>query len=244
MTTAEEIKKRLRAKASAEKAEDLQWFFKTGPGEYGEGDRFLGVVVPDIRAAIKGTDGMQFAEIGELLDSPYHEDRMAGALILAAKAERGDKRAFGFYIDRLDRINNWDLVDLSAPRVVGGYLLTVGSGRKDAVLAKLSASPNMWRRRVAVLATFMFIKNGKYGESLKLARKLIKDGEDLMHKATGWMLREIGKRDKAVLVRFLERYAAVMPRTMLRYAIEKFSPKERRHFMGIKPNTLSLIRRG
>ena len=235
MITANKIKKRLRSKASAKKAADLRWFFKTGPGEYGDGDKFLGVVVPNIRAAIKDCREISFGELPKLFNSPFHEERLAGALILvnnftkAGVAER--KKIYKFYIKNIPRINNWDLVDLSAPTIVGGYLLGTSSKEKQRVLAELSNSKNMWERRVAILATFLFIREGKFNETLRLAKKYLADEEDLMHKATGWMLREVGKRDVKILKKFLEQHADIMPRTMLRYAIEKFSPAERKYFL-------------
>jgi 3-methyladenine DNA glycosylase AlkD len=235
MTTANEIKKRLRKTASAKKAKGLSWFFKTGPGEYGEGDKFLGIVVPNIRAAIKDCREISFGELSKLFNSPFHEERMAGALILVnnfikvGAAER--KKIYKFYIKNIRRINNWDLVDLSAPTIIGGYLLGVSPKEKKQILIKLSDSKNMWSRRIAILATFAFIRTGRLRESLALAKKYLADKEDLMHKATGWMLREVGKRNPEAEKKFLEKYAGIMPRTMLRYAIEKFSEAERKYFM-------------
>jgi 3-methyladenine DNA glycosylase AlkD len=235
MINASEIKKRLRKKVGAKKARDLSWFFKTGPGEYGEGDKFLGVVIPDIRSAINDCHDIDFKELSKLLSSPFHEERMAGALILVNNFTKADvaerEKIYKFYIKNIRRINNWDLVDLSAPTVVGGYLLKRSSKDARKVLTKLSNSKNMWERRIAILATFSFIKEGKFDESLRLAKKYLADKEDLMHKATGWMLREVGKRDQETEKKFLEKYAPTMPRTMLRYAIEKFSTAERKYFM-------------
>jgi 3-methyladenine DNA glycosylase AlkD len=235
MIGAKEIKTRLRKKASPKKAADLRWFFKTGPGEYGEGDKFLGVVVPDIRAAIKDCRDTGLGELKTLLDSKIHEERMAGALCLVEKFKHADKKEqkkiCKFYLDNLHGINNWDLVDLSAPTVVGEYLLGAPRAEKNELLKRLSDSKNMWHRRVAMLASAAFIRAHKFADTLALAKKYLKDREDLTHKATGWMLREVGKRDKAALVAFLNKFATIMPRTMLRYSIEKFSPPEREYFM-------------
>jgi len=233
MKTSSEIIKQLKAASSNEKAKDLSRFFKTRPGEYGAGDMFLGVMVPQTRAVIKDCGDLPFAEIQSLLESKFHEVRLAGALCLVAKTKKADlktrKIIFSFYLKNRARINNWDLVDLSAPAVVGEYVLAAPGER--LILKKLSKEKSMWSRRIAILATFVFIREHRFYEALTLAKKYLTDKEDLMHKATGWMLREIGKRDAAVLKTFLQRYAAIMPRTMLRYAIEKFSPAEREHFM-------------
>lgn len=235
MITAKEIQKRLRKKASAKRAAGLLRFFKTGVGEYGEGDKFLGVTVPDIRAAIKDCRNVSPREIQKLLDSSFHEERMVGTFCLANDFVKADpkqrKIIFNFYLKNTGRINNWDLVDLSAPTIVGGYLLSASLKEKKVFFKKLSESKNLWERRIAILATFAFIKKGKFSDTLALAKKYLNDKEDLMHKATGWMLREVGKRSPKTLKNFLEKFANVMPRTMLRYAIEKFSPAERKNFM-------------
>jgi 3-methyladenine DNA glycosylase AlkD len=189
--------------------------------------------VPSIRAAIEGAD-LPYPEIGKLLSSLFHEDRLAGALLLVRKAATEPRAAYIYYMKRLDRINNWDLVDLSAPRVVGKYLMNAASGEKERVFRKLSGSKKMWHRRVAMLATAVFIDRGRFKEALALAKRYLADREDLMHKATGWMLREVGKRSEAALKRFLDRYAAVMPRTMLRYSLEKFAESDRRKYMNKK----------
>ena len=194
---------------------------------------FLGVTVPQIRTIVKDHLDIGLGEIKVLLASKYHEVRLAGALCLVEMARTADiqtrKKIFETYLKHRHRINNWDIVDLSAPMVVGEYLLR--APRAKTVLKKLSQEKSMWSRRIAILATFAFIRVGRFNESLTLAKKYLSDKEDLMHKATGWMLREAGKRDKNALVKFLNRHAHIMPRTMLRYSIEKFSPKEREHFM-------------
>ena len=233
MNTASQVIKQLQAVSSAQRAKNLSWFFKTGPGEYGEGDLFLGVTVPQIRTIVKDNREIDLGEIKVLLASKYHEVRLAGALCLVEMTRTADiqtrKKIFETYLKHRHRINNWDIVDLSAPMVVGEYLLRAPHAKM--VLKKLSQEKSMWSRRIAILATFAFIRVGRFNESLALAKKYLSDKEDLMHKATGWMLREAGKRDKNALVKFLNRHAHIMPRTMLRYSIEKFSPKEREHFM-------------
>jgi len=233
MNSASRVIKQLQAVSSAQRAKNLSWFYKTGPGEYGEGDVFLGVTVPQIRTIVKDHLDIGLGEIKVLLASKYHEVRLAGALCLVEMARTADiqtrKKIFETYLKHRHRINNWDIVDLSAPMVVGEYLLR--APRAKTVLKKLSQEKSMWSRRIAILATFAFIRVGRFNESLTLAKKYLSDKEDLMHKATGWMLREAGKRDKNALVKFLNRHAHIMPRTMLRYSIEKFSPKEREHFM-------------
>ena len=233
MNTARQVIRQLQSVSSAQRAKNLSWFFKTGPGEYGEGDMFLGVTVPQIRTIVKDHLDIGLGEIKDLLASKYHEVRLAGALCLVEMARTADiktrKKIFETYLKHRHRINNWDIVDLSAPMVVGEYLLR--APRAKTVLKKLSQEKSMWSRRIAILATFAFIRVGRFNESLTLAKKYLSDKENLMHKATGWMLREAGKRDKNALVKFLNRHAHIMPRTMLRYSIEKFSPKEREHFM-------------
>ena len=239
MTKANKVIKKLKASSSRTRAKNLSRFFKTGPGEYGEGDVFLGVTVPQIRAIVKDHREIDLGEVRVLLASKFHEVRMAGALCLVLKTRKADlkmrKKIFDLYLKNRNRINNWDLVDLSAPAIVGEYLLA--APREKIVLKKLSQDKNMWSRRMAILATFALIRIGRFDESLWLAKKYLSDQEDLMHKATGWMLREVGKRDKKILERFLKEYASTMPRTMLRYAIEKFSPAERKYFMNLKGQT-------
>ena len=225
--------KQLKAAGSSERARNLSRFFKTAPGEYGAGDLFLGLTVPQIRAIVKDHANLPLGEIKILLASKYHEVRLAGAMFLVEQARGADrqtkKQLAEFYLKNLKRINNWDLVDLSAPTVVGEYLLIASAERK--ILRKLSKEKNMWARRVAMLATFPFIRGARFNETLVLAERYLRDREDLMHKATGWMLREVGKRDDAALKKFLANHARIMPRTMLRYAIERLTPAERRYFM-------------
>jgi len=229
--TSSQIQKRLRQFATKEKAALLQRFFKTGPGQYGEGDKFLGVVVPDLRKVMKEFRDAPLAEVTHLLRSEWHEDRMLALLVLVDQFERGDEalrdQIYSLYRKNTRYINNWDLVDLSAPVIVGGFLLE----RDKDILFKLARSANLWERRIAVMATFCFIRKGIYDCTLAITEMLLSDREDLIHKAAGWMLREIGKRDKACEQDFLKDHYHNMPRTMLRYAIEKFSSHEREDYL-------------
>ncbi|MFZ3073594.1 MAG: DNA alkylation repair protein [Minisyncoccales bacterium] len=229
----EEIKRELRIGASKEKALGLQKFFKTGPGEYAEGDKFLGAMVPQIRAAIKKYwEEISPDEAQKLLKSEFHEERMAALLILVKKFQKGDdktkRKIFDLYLKNTKYVNNWDLVDLTAPQIVGGYL----EGKDKNILFELARSKSLWERRVAMLATFFFIKNGDCRAALGIAELLLGDKEDLIHKAVGWALREIGKRcGREIEEDFLNKHYETMPRMMLRYAIEKFSGERREHYM-------------
>ncbi|MDD9985508.1 MAG: DNA alkylation repair protein [Spirochaetaceae bacterium] len=213
------------------RAEHLQRFFRTGPGEYGEGDRFLGLRVPEVRAIARRHRELSLADLAEVLASPWHEHRQAALFVLADRYRRATpaerEPIASFYLEHLDAVNSWDLVDGSAPHILGAHLLN----RDRAVLYELAASRHLWRQRVAVLATFAFIRAGQFQDTLRLAELLRDHPHDLIHKAVGWMLREIGKRDLAAEERFLDRHAARMPRTMLRYAIEKFEPERRRSYL-------------
>jgi 3-methyladenine DNA glycosylase AlkD len=233
MNTAQKMIKNLKEVSSPQKAKILARFFKTGRGEYGEGDVFWGVTIPQIRLIVKESLGLNLNEVKILLASKFHEVRMAGVLCLVEMSRKANlktrKKIFDLYLKNRTRINNWDLVDLSAPTVVGEYLL-LAPGEKNIIFV-LSQEKNMWSRRIAILATFAFIRGGHFNETLALAKKYLSDKEDLMHKATGWMLREVGKRDKKILVEFLNKHALAMPRTMLRYAIEKFLEPERKYFL-------------
>ncbi len=227
-----EIQGALESCADPLKREFLPRFFKTGKGEYGQGDKFLGVVVPNIRAVAKQYREVSFDVLARLLQSPWHECRLCALLILVERFrksdESGKKRIFDFYLSRTKHVNNWDLVDLSAPGIVGAYL-------KDKpcrdTLYRLADSPLLWEQRIAVVSTYTLIKNDDFIDILALAERLLHHPHDLMRKAVGWMLREMGKRDKELLVQFLEKHCRVMPRTMLRYAIEKFPEEERKEFM-------------
>lgn len=225
------LRKDLQSIASAEKALVLQRFFKTGKGEYGEGDKFIGVVVPEQRKIAKQYLTLDLAALGTLLLSSIHEERLIALLILVMQNQKADqdrqKINFDFYLAHTARINNWDLVDLSAPHIVGKYLLD----KNKKPLQKLVISSSLWERRIAIVATQYFIRSNYFDVTLELAKKLLQDKEDLLHKATGWMLREVGKRDMGLLEQFLKQYYKLMPRTMLRYAIEKFSEDKRQMYL-------------
>ncbi len=209
----------------------LQRFFKTGPGQYGEGDRFLGVVVPDIRKVVKECRDLPLGEAAKLLRSSWHEERLCALLVLVDRFERGDetdrKKVYSLYVRNTLYINNWDLVDLSAPRIVGPFL----DGGSRSLLYRFVRSKNLWKRRIAILATFHYIRKGEFADALALAEMLLSDDHDLVHKAAGWMLREVGKKDVAVLESFLRKYHRRMPRTALRYAIERFPEAKRKKYL-------------
>lgn len=241
MLTSQSVQTALAAYASPKKAQASAWFFKTGPGQYGEGDQFIGVTVPEQRKVAKEFRELSFDELDTLLASPIHEHRLTALLILVTQYEHLQKETslnidgrlylgrlkeiVRFYIAHLDRVNNWDLVDLSAHKILGAHYMRYGGEKKLYALAR---SKKLWERRVAIVATFAFIQAGMLEHTFAIVELLLNDREDLMHKATGWMLRECGKREKRYLVSFLETHAHEMPRTMLRYAIEKFTDGERR----------------
>jgi len=226
------IQDSIRALADKKKAKGLQWFFKTGKGQYGEGDVFLGVVVPDIRKVAKGFSDASTDEIEILLSSTYHEERLLALFILVSQFGKGgaDRRReiYTYYLKHTKHINNWDLVDLSALHIIGAYL----HGKDKTILLKLARSRNMWERRISVLSTFFDIKNGNPAIALAVAEILVHDKEDLIHKAVGWMLREVGKRcSEEAEEEFLRKHLKTMPRTMLRYAIERFPEEKRRRYL-------------
>ncbi len=222
------LKSDVRKFADPKKKQVLQRFFKTGPGQYGEGDEFLGVTVPQSRSVAIAYKDLSFSDIKKLLASPVHEERLIGLLILVHNFQKGDsdvrQKIYGFYKTHMKHINNWDLVDLTADKIVGQYLLD--NPKNMPILQKLARSNNMWERRIAMIATFQFIKNNQFEPVLRIATILVNDKHDLIQKAVGWMLRELGKRDKKKLINFLEKYKHTMPRVMFRYAIEHFSPEE------------------
>jgi 3-methyladenine DNA glycosylase AlkD len=218
----------LRAYSDDEKKAVLPRFFKTGKGEYGEGDRFLGVIVPNTRKVAKNHKDSPYIVIEMLLESEWHECRLCALLMLIEKYRKEPDEAVHFYLTHTKGINNWDLVDLSAPYILGDFL----KDKTDRnVLYDLAGSSVMWERRIAVVSTLMLIRDGQLDDTFRLAEMLIDSRHDLMQKSIGWMLREAGKRDEERLVRFLENHRHEMPRTMLRYAIEKFPEPERREFM-------------
>jgi 3-methyladenine DNA glycosylase AlkD len=228
----------LRQLGNETAAQFAQRFFKTGPGEYGEGDRFLGIRVPQLRSLVRDMRDSGLEVALPLLKSGWHEARAVGLMLLVKLFQRGDEdtrqRIYGLYLKHSRFINSWDLVDLSAEHIVGSWLADKPALRK-AVLTRLAQSESLWERRIAILATFHYIKQGDYAETLRIARLLLKDDEDLIQKAVGWMLREVGKRigeDKEES--FLRRHYRQMPRTMLRYAIERFAePKRKRYLLGM-----------
>jgi 3-methyladenine DNA glycosylase AlkD len=229
--TARNIQKRLRSFASKEKAVLLRRFFKTGPGQYGAGDRFLGVMVPQTRIVVKEFRDAPLSEIVKLLQSSWHEDRLCALLLLVGQYEHGDDalraKVFNHYLKNTRFINNWDLVDLSAPKIVGPYL----DGGSRALLYRLVGSKSLWERRIAVLAAFHYIRQSDFRDALALAEALLDDDHDLMHKAVGWMLREVGKKDVRTLEGFLKKNHQRMPRTTLRYAVERFPETKRKRYL-------------
>jgi 3-methyladenine DNA glycosylase AlkD len=249
--TYKKVQKELKKLANPKKAKLLMRFFKTGKGEYGEGDIFLGIMVPQQREVVKKFRALPLSEIQKLLKSKFHEERLVGVLILVEQHQslcHSGPRAgiqkkqlldpgsrpgmtreaiFSFYLKNAKRINNWDLVDLSAPKIVGAYLFDKNRG----IIYKLAKSKNLWERRIAVLATFWFIREKDFKDAIRLAEILLTDKHDLMHKAVGWMLREIGKRNEKILRQFLNKHVRKMPRMMLRYAIERLPEKDRQHYL-------------
>jgi 3-methyladenine DNA glycosylase AlkD len=234
---AQQCQSRLRSLRNPADAAFLAGFFKTGPGEYGDGDLFIGVRVPAIRKVAREFKSLPPAEVVRLLHSEIHEERLAALVILVLQTERCDaetrKRVYDLYLANTKYINNWDLVDLSAPQLVGAYLYD----KNRRPLYRLAKSSRLWDRRISILATFHFIRQGDVDDTLRIAEMLLADPQDLIHKAVGWMLREVGKRDQAALQRFLEKHCHTMPRTMLRYAIERFPEKTRRAYLARKGST-------
>lgn len=230
----DQIKNELLLLSDPERAKKLSSFFKTGKGEYGEGDVFLGIPVPQQRGVAKKYTDLNLDQLKNLLISKFHEFRLTALIILVIKYEKADnsekKKIFDFYQKNTEFINNWDLVDLSSPKIVGDFLLN----RDRSILFDLVNSDNLWERRIAVLATFCFIRNNDFKDALTISELLMSDNHDLIHKSVGWMLREIGKKDKNVLIEFLNKYYKKMPRTMLRYSIEKFNKEEREHYLAKK----------
>jgi len=231
------IRAELRSVSDPGKEKVLARFFKTGPGEYGYGDRFLGVVVPKIRKVVKSHRQARDEEVLKLLRSPYHEERLTALLILVEQYRRADasrkKSIYKLYLANTPLINNWDLVDLSAHAIVGDQLF----GKDTSELTRLALSKNLWERRIAMLSTYHFIRRGESREALRIAGILLHDTHDLIHKAVGWMLREVGKRcSREEECRFLDKHAAAMPRTMLRYATEHFPEELKRGYMQRRAN--------
>ncbi len=228
--TLSNIKKELAKAADKKQAQVLQRFFKTGKGQYGEGDIFLGIKVPMQRKICSKYD-LDLSDIQKLLDSKIHEHRLCALFMLVKKYERASnetkKDIYKFYLKNTKNINNWDLVDLSTPHIVGHYLLD----KDRKILYTLAKSRNLWERRIAMLATFTFIRNNEFLETVEIAEILLKDNHDLIHKAVGWMLREMGKRDQSLLEHFLDCHSKDMPRTTLRYSIERLDKKKKEFYM-------------
>jgi len=227
----EDVRKALRKYADKEKAKVLRGFFKTKPGEYGEGDIFLGVTVPLIRNIVKQFKDLPLGDLKRLLHSKIHEERLLALLILVEQFNQADinakEKIYKTYLANTKFINNWDLVDLSAPQIAGGFLID----KNRRALYKLAQSPLLWERRIAILATFTFIKANDFDDLFRLIKLLLLDKEDLIHKACGWMLREAGKRNLRSEENFLRRHSKIMPRTMLRYAIERFPEDKRKAYL-------------
>jgi 3-methyladenine DNA glycosylase AlkD len=234
MGSAAGVRAEIRKLGDPERARLLQRFFKTGPGEYGEGDVFLGLRVPQVRALVKKHRSLPFRSIEVLLRSRFHEERLFALLVMVERYRRQEEhreKIYRLYLKSTDRINNWDLVDVTAGHIVGAHLFD----RDRSPLYRLCLSSSLWERRISVISTFHFIDKGEFGDSLALAELLLRDREDLIHKASGWVLREVGKRDLGALESFLVKHCRTMPRTMLRYSIEKLPQGKRRRYLEGRP---------
>lgn len=227
----DKLSQQLESYACVEKAQQLTRFYKTGKGEYAEGDVFLGITVPELRKISKSHITLDLSELEPHIQSKFHEERLAALFILVAQYKKGsiDKRQqiFDFYCDHMVYINNWDLVDQSAHHIVGAHL----DNKSREILCQWARDANLWVRRISIVATWHYIRNNEFEDTLTIAEILLKDKEDLIHKAVGWMLREVGKKNKNILEQFLEQHAHQMPRTMLRYAIEKLPETQRQMYM-------------
>ncbi|MCH7515703.1 MAG: DNA alkylation repair protein [Bacteroidetes bacterium] len=225
------LRKVIRDSANEKHANTMQWFFKTGKGEYGEGDKFVGIKVPVQRKIAKKFLDLENEDLKILLNSKIHEERLIALLILVDKYqtvnEKGKEKVYKFYLKNSNKINNWDLVDLSAPKIIGEHLLK----NDKQILFKFARSKNLWERRIAIISTYTFIKNKQYKTTLQISDILLNDDHDLIQKAVGWMLREVGKQDLKTLENFLKPRYNKMPRTMLRYSIEKFPEKKRKKYL-------------
>ena len=231
---AKEVINALKTLATEDRRKTNEWFFKTNKGQYGYGDIFLGVRVPDIRDVAKRfSQTITLIELTELIQNPIHEVRLCALIILVNKYNKEESDwIYQYYLKHLNSVNNWDLVDTSAPHIVGDYLYN--NPEKSEILLKFSRSENLWIRRISIVSTFAFIKNNEFNKTLEIAKLLLNDDQDLIHKAVGWMLREIYKRDKRIIKRFLRQNYALIPRTTLRYAIERMDKEER--FLYLKGN--------
>lgn len=236
-----QLHQNVRNQANPEKAKFLQRFFKTNKGEYAQGDICWGLTVPQSRIIAKRYAKLSLSDLSNLIKSRIHEERFIALIIAVNQYKQGTeehkKILYTWYLDNLSMINNWDLVDVSAASIVGDYL----EGKSISPLEKLAKSNNVWERRIAIIATFHFIKLGSSHEAIRIATLLLHDSHDLIHKAVGWMLREIGKRcSQKILEQFLDSYAATMPRTTLRYAIEHFPDMKRKHYLSQKKSVTSV----
>lgn len=231
---ADDVKMALQGLASPTRAQNSAWFFKTGPGQYGEGDEFIGVTVPDQRKIARTFRDLALPEVIKLLHSPKHEHRLTALFILVGQYRTGDKKTKqqikDLYYKNREYVNNWDLVDSSAAYILGDYLKTYSFS--PDVLSRLAGASSIWDRRMAIIATFAWIKDGRLDLTLKIAAMLLNDKQDLIHKATGWALREVGKKDPEKLLDFLNTNAGQMPRTALRYSVERLSNEDRQRYMG------------
>ena len=231
--TNKDVKKELKKYASAKRKKSNEWFFKTGKGEYGEGDKFVGVSLSGIRKVSKKYSDINIAELKKLLCSKIHEERLVALLILVDQFKKSDdknkSKIFKFYLKNKVQINNWDLVDVSAHKIVGEYILE--NPKEKTILIKLAVSKSLWDRRIAIISTLAFIREDKISETLRLSKKLLSDKEDLMHKATGWMLREAWKKDSEKVEEFLIKNYNKLPRTTLRYTIERMEETKRKKFL-------------
>jgi 3-methyladenine DNA glycosylase AlkD len=223
------IRRELKRVATPARAKTNAWFFKTGKGQYGEGDRFIGVTVPQLRTIAKTYRDASLSDLKKLLDSTIHEERLLAVIILTIQFPHEPNAIYRFYLQQTKRINNWDLVDASAPNIVGAYLLT----RPRTVLDRLAQSKYLWEKRIAIVSTLAMIRNGELDDTFRICTRLMDDSHDLIHKACGWMLREAGKKDVTALHRFLKIHAPRMPRTMLRYAIERLPKATRQRYLTI-----------
>ncbi len=235
--TAEAAQQALRKVARPDRVESTKHFFKAYPGGYSEGDQFLSCSVPTTRLVAKEFYQLPLAELSKLIASPWHDDRLLALIVLVRQYQKGGEQqrnaVYDFYMKHISRVNNWDLVDGSAEFIVGPYL--ADRSDKMTVLKKLAASPQLWERRIAMLSTFAYIKQGRADDALEIIELLLHDSHDLIQKAVGWMLREIGKRvDRQTLLAFLDQHAHDMPRTTLRYSIEHLPPEQRAHYMTAK----------
>lgn len=234
MNKAAELKKELKKLANPKYAEVAERFFKTGKGEYGEGDVFLGIKAQPVKDLAKNYYDLNLKDLKSLLLDRFHECRMCSLHILVYKYQKGDKadkeKIFNFYLKNTKHINNWDLVDVTCPGIVGDFLLN----KSRKILYKLIKSKNLWERRIAIISTFTFIRYNDFKDTIKISKILIDDNHDLIHKAVGWMLREVGKRDEKELIKFLDKYYKKMPRVALRYSIEKLEERKRKYYLNKK----------